>query len=125
MMDIANISLGYMKFYGRLYNLVVIVLTILSKFNQTLKQIKEVAQMIERAIIKVSLEEIKENPELEQEMQYSLVRIWSDEHEAFWRPNGSGYTADGLRAGIWRFSDAFKKTNHCDPGKRIQFWVVV
>lgn len=49
------------------------------------------------------------------------VRIWSGEHFAYWRPASAGYTTDGLGAGIYEFSDAYARTRHCGPEKRIAF----
>lgn len=49
------------------------------------------------------------------------VRIWSAEHGAYWRPGGSGYTGCACRAGLFEFADAYRKTQHCGPEKRIEF----
>jgi hypothetical protein len=49
------------------------------------------------------------------------VRIWSAEHCAFWRPKGCGYTTQLAEAGRWWIGDAFAKTRHCGPEKRIWF----
>jgi hypothetical protein len=51
----------------------------------------------------------------------TYVRIWSNEHEAYWRANASGYCTDGLEAGVYAFEDAWERTKHCDPEKRITF----
>ena len=34
------------------------------------------------------------------------VRIWSHEHNAYWRPNSRGYTTDGRQAGEYELSEA-------------------
>ncbi len=55
-----------------------------------------------------------------------LVRIWSGEHGAYWRKNGCGYT-DGKRVWAWAlpFEQAFDKTRHCGPEKKIVFEVAL
>jgi len=52
------------------------------------------------------------------------VRIWSDEHRAWWRAECCGYTIHGEAAGIYAFEDAWAATSHCGPEKRIVFEVV-
>lgn len=52
------------------------------------------------------------------------VRIWSDEHRAWWRPNGNGYTTAEAGAGVYDFPDAYDRTKHCGPEKRICFFAV-
>lgn len=54
-------------------------------------------------------------------LSVDLVRIWSDEHGAYWRPNGSGYTHRASAAGIYTLADATARTSHCGPEKRIEF----
>lgn len=49
------------------------------------------------------------------------VMIWSQEHGAFWRSNGCGYVETRNGAGIYRFEDAFARTRHCGPEKKIMF----
>ena len=56
--------------------------------------------------------------------QNPSVYIWSDEHRAFWRPNGSGYTSNPLDAGVYTFREAYEKTAHCGPEKKIMFYPV-
>jgi len=47
--------------------------------------------------------------------------IWSEEHLAFWRPEGLGYTVDESEAGKWYLDDAWKLTEHCGKEKQIQY----
>lgn len=53
------------------------------------------------------------------------TRIWSDEHQAWWRPNGAGYTLLIEEAGVYTFSDAYHATRHAGPEKKIQFLLEV
>lgn len=45
--------------------------------------------------------------------------IWSDEHRAYWKPNGNGYTTDRDLAGRWTIARAYRRTSHCGPEKAI------
>ena len=47
------------------------------------------------------------------------VRIWSNEHRAYWRPNGCGYTTEPEMAGMFDAEDAVERTRHCGPEKQI------
>jgi hypothetical protein len=49
------------------------------------------------------------------------VRIWSGEHGAYWRAGGSGYVACACGAGLYSLADAYRRTKHCGPEKRIAF----
>lgn len=51
----------------------------------------------------------------------SIVLIWSDEHHAWWRPDGCGYTSCRDEAGRYWLSDARKRTAHCRKEKQIFF----
>jgi len=53
-----------------------------------------------------------------------VVYIYSNEHDAYWRTDGHGYTSDGLEAGLFRFEEAWDRTNHVGPEKRIEFRLV-
>lgn len=70
------------------------------------------------------LERFKRWPSLLQKWNDKKVRIWSGEHDSYWRADGAGYTCDGLEAGVYVFQDAYNRTNHCDPSKRIEFKAV-
>ena len=50
--------------------------------------------------------------------------IWSDEHCAYWKPNGNGYTADRDLAGRWTIARAYRQTRHCGPEKAIRYELV-
>ena len=52
------------------------------------------------------------------------VYIWSREHGAYWRPEGSGYTDDKAQAGVFGFEDAFERTKHCGREKLIEYIAV-
>lgn len=70
----------------------------------------------------LSLEKALADSRLRAAWSGKLVYIWSHEHNAYWRANGSGYTCrvtDGL--GVYDFEDAFERTRHCGPEKMIEF----
>ena len=52
------------------------------------------------------------------------VRIWTAQWGAWWRPDSSGYTDDIKQAGIYTFEDAWRRSHHCGPEKRIIYEVV-
>lgn len=47
-----------------------------------------------------------------------LVRIYSGQWGAYWRPDRSGYTGFA-ESGVYTFADAFDASGHCGPEKRI------
>lgn len=49
------------------------------------------------------------------------VFVWSQEHNAFWRPDASGYTMAEAEAGVYDFADAYERTEHCGPEKKISY----
>jgi hypothetical protein len=51
---------------------------------------------------------------------HKWVRIWSDEHRAYWRSTG-GYVVDRAGAGVFTVFDAYNRTAHCGPEKKIWF----
>ena len=53
--------------------------------------------------------------------RFPRIRIYSAEHQAFWRGSGNGYTDDATVSDIWDCVVAFERTKHCGPEKRIQF----
>lgn len=72
----------------------------------------------------VALEKLKGRPELQSSLGQQLVRIYSQEWNAYWRPSGNGYTEYLQHAGIFPFPEAFALTRHCGPEKRIVFETV-
>ena len=66
-----------------------------------------------------SLEQVKRNKKLL--LTFNKVRIWSVEHQQYWRPNSRGYTGDRELSGVYEFPDAFERTKHCDESKGIIF----
>lgn len=52
------------------------------------------------------------------------VFIYSSEHHAYWRSNGNGYVCDIEGAGHYLFEDAWDRTKHCGPEKRIEFHTI-
>jgi len=49
------------------------------------------------------------------------VIIWSNEHGAWWRPEGKGYTGDRADAWAVDFLTAWNYTQHCGPEKKINY----
>jgi hypothetical protein len=47
------------------------------------------------------------------------VRIWSGEHNAYWRPNSRGYTVRAAAAWLLPRAEAVRRTSHCGPEKMI------
>lgn len=52
------------------------------------------------------------------------VKIWSEEHRAWWRDGGAGYTDDISQAWVLDFPTAYDETKHCGPEKKINYVVV-
>lgn len=50
------------------------------------------------------------------------VYIFSEEHDALWREEGSGYTIHPDEAGVWTLEQAYALAGHCGPEKGIVFW---
>lgn len=70
-----------------------------------------------------TLERVKRWPKLLS--KFDLVRIYSGEHTAYWRPEGGGYTTDPDGAWVTTFQQAFDRTRHAGPEKMISFSEVV
>jgi hypothetical protein len=69
-----------------------------------------------------TLERIKRWPQLT--LRFPRVRIYSAEHGLYWRKSGQGYTANSAESDVWTCGEAFLRTRHCGPEKRIQFVAV-
>lgn len=71
------------------------------------------------------LEDLKANPELKAPLlKEPRVRIWSCQWGQWWRPGGSGYTPDTAEAGVFTFEEAWGRSNHAGPEKRIEYVVL-
>jgi hypothetical protein len=76
-----------------------------------------------------SLRIFQRRPEKLANYENNLVRIWSEEHFAWWRIGtgadgryaGGGYTDQKASAGMLPLRDAFALTRHCGPEKEIWF----
>lgn len=53
-----------------------------------------------------------------------VVRIYSAEHSSYWRPGGAGYTHNVWHSGLFTLAEAWEKTSHCGPEKRIHYELV-
>jgi hypothetical protein len=66
-------------------------------------------------------------PEKVDNYEHALVRIWSEEHLAYWRRGvdgrsaGGGYTNRKTEAGMVPLPEAYALTRHCGPEKEIWF----
>ena len=70
----------------------------------------------------LSLEDIACNPD--SLIATVKVYIYSSEWGCYWRHNGCGYTASLSDAGIYDMADAYNRTSHCGPEKRIRYRLV-
>jgi hypothetical protein len=68
-----------------------------------------------------TLERMKHWPSLKAQWLGRKVQIYSAEHASYWRANGQGYTLIKAEAGIYDFHDAWDRTSHCDPSKKIRY----
>lgn len=68
----------------------------------------------------VSLEAIKDNPELAKQFNGMQCRIFSQQWGYYWRENCAGY-GQLSSAGTYDFDDALNSTHHCGPEKGIWF----
>lgn len=66
----------------------------------------------------------KIEPDVQIETLPDLVRIFSGQHGAYWRPDGGGYTNDLSEAWVTSREEAVKRTRHCGREKRIELWSV-
>ncbi|MCP4493157.1 MAG: hypothetical protein GY820_38535 [Gammaproteobacteria bacterium] len=56
--------------------------------------------------------------------RFDKVMIWSNQWGAWWRQSG-GYTDDIEQAGVFEIADAWKRSGHCGPEKRITYQEVL
>ena len=68
---------------------------------------------------RVALEDVKAGDHAF--VESDVVLIYSCEHAAYWRANGAGYTTCQRDAGRYTFGDAWGRTYHCGPEKKIIF----
>lgn len=71
-----------------------------------------------------TLENVLEARRQGRELPAGECRIYSGEHRLWWRPSGFGYTGSELEAAVEPFAEAFRRTSHCGPEKRIRFYPV-
>lgn len=71
--------------------------------------------------MRISLNEIKLNPDLKKGMHGKPVFIWSNEHKMWWKPNAAGYTDDRSMAGVYKFEEALSASFHAGPEKEIWY----
>lgn len=71
--------------------------------------------------LNISLEKLKQDLSKLQDITEVLVHIWSDEHGAYWRKHGRGYTVDIMEAWQLPLTEAYNETKYCDSSKRIRF----
>lgn len=69
--------------------------------------------------MRLTLEHIKAHPEKRE--RFSLVHIWSAQHGMWWATDGAGYASDQRHAGTFTMQDAWARTSHCGPEKRIVY----
>lgn len=70
--------------------------------------------------MKLTVQHLKKHPEKLTRFT-STVLIWSGQWKAWWRKNGRGYTDNINQAGTFEINNAWKRTNHCGPEKKIEF----
>ena len=70
---------------------------------------------------KLKLEDVKRWPETASGWLDKEVLIWSGEHRAWWNPHAAGYTPHKSLAGRYPFKEAYVRTHHCGPEKKIVF----
>jgi hypothetical protein len=72
-----------------------------------------------------SLRIFQHRPAALDNFEMALVRIWSEQHRAYWRRaetgGGAGYVGGGRSAGVWPLKEAFLLAGHCGPEKQIWF----
>lgn len=81
-------------------------------------------QLPVRVSARLRLEDLKGDASKLEPFLKETVLIFSREHGAFWRPNGSGYTQEMVDAGRYGFEDAWGRSSHCGPEKGIEYLVL-
>jgi|GEM_PF-1502114 len=74
--------------------------------------------------MKLTLKALTRRPELKARLAGQKVLIWSGEHRCWWGPKGSGYTNRLGEAGVYLFDDAWKRSSHCGPEKKIEYHTI-
>lgn len=74
--------------------------------------------------ISARLETLKEDAALRENFAGRKVRIFSGEHNAWWRPNAAGYTTHQEAAGEYSFEEAWRYVRSLDPSKMIHIETV-
>lgn len=78
----------------------------------------------------ITLNHLKKHPEKVERFHGKKVSIWSGEHKAWWRAKGCGYTLGEIDEngddgkGVYLFEDAWRRTHHCCPRKKICYLIV-
>lgn len=67
---------------------------------------------------------MKRNPGIKEKFKGKKVRIWSGQWRQWWRPGANGYSPLAEEAGIYEFDDAWDKSAHCGPEKKISYQIV-
>jgi hypothetical protein len=81
--------------------------------------------IMETTLLRITLEEVKIDPAQRAHLlNIPAVRIWSGEHEAYWRAKLSGYTLDAEDAGVYSGVEAWENTSHCCPKKAISYELI-
>lgn len=70
------------------------------------------------------LKTLKRHPGKQIPFKGTKVKIYSEEHAAYWRSAQSGYTTFEEAAGIYTFEDAWRVSSHCGPEKGIRYEIV-
>ncbi len=71
--------------------------------------------------MKRTLNGMKRHPNIRERFAGKSVRIWSDQWKQWWRPDANGYTPEIAEAGVYDFEDAWNRSHHCGPGKKIVY----
>lgn len=77
-----------------------------------------------RPTTRLTLAYLQRKPEAQRRFEGKRVRIWSGQWQSWWRPEGNGYTNLLVEAGVYTFEDAWRRSSHCGPEKRISYVVV-